>query len=554
MRRIKLFVTALVLSLSSVLAIDIPRALAATITWDGSAGNGDPNTAENWVGDQVPGPEDIVVFPANVENRTINIASATTWAGIQFTGEATSSSSYIIGGGGGGTLTIGSAGITNSMTGSGSRYQFINANVALDASQTWTTGAGLGVSGNVDLSSYTLTINAEDDGSSIGGVISGAGGIIKNGTGEFALTSAEGNTFKGAVAVNGGTLVARGSTALGTAEAGTTVASGASLYFFPGTSGDITIAEPLTLSGTGVSATEPTIQVNQGYGGGGGGGDDWLTIFSGPITLNSDIKVGAYERKAKITGPITGKYSIGFASNSTSSFEIASSSNESATPNGMLAPEAKETKYEEDSPNTPIMVVMNETAIVTGHYGYVTVGVGGILKGTGTVGGTFVYGTIAPGLSPGCLNTGNLTIEGTYEFEIGGTTACDGYDQIKVTGTVKLSGKLSVSRYNNFVPKAGQKYVIIDNDGSDAVDGTFTDLPEGATFEADGVTFSISYVGGDGNDVELTVVAVSPDTGFALLTNNPFVAMALMLGAAGGVALIARRQFRLGFAAVRRRR
>jgi hypothetical protein len=198
-------------------------------------------------------------------------------------------------------------------------------------------------------------------------------------------------------------------------------------------------------------------------------------------------------------------------------------------------------------------VVLNETAIVTGHYGSTYVGAGGILKGTGTIGSTSVYGTIAPGLSPGCLNTGDLILGGTYAFEIGGTTVCSGYDQIVVTGTVQAGGALSVSRYNNFVPKAGQKYVIVSNDGSDAVTETFTGLAQGATFTADGVTFSISYTGGDGNDIELTVTAVSPETGFAMLTNNPYVTMALMLGAAGAIAFMARKSFRPALAARRKR-
>ena len=39
-----------------------------------------------------------------------------------------------------------------------------------------------------------------------------------------------------------------------------------------------------------------------------------------------------------------------------------------------------------------------------------------------------------------------------------------------------------------------------------AVDGTFQDLPEGATFLVDGQRFRITYRGGDGNDVVLTAI------------------------------------------------
>ncbi len=52
----------------------------------------------------------------------------------------------------------------------------------------------------------------------------------------------------------------------------------------------------------------------------------------------------------------------------------------------------------------------------------------------------------------------------------------------------------------------GHLAILIDNDGSDPVSGTFNNLPEGATFTAGGKTFKISYVGSTGNDVTLTTV------------------------------------------------
>jgi gliding motility-associated-like protein len=56
----------------------------------------------------------------------------------------------------------------------------------------------------------------------------------------------------------------------------------------------------------------------------------------------------------------------------------------------------------------------------------------------------------------------------------------------------------------------GNKILLIDNQGSAAVSGTFKDLPEGEVFEvtdgAGSVFFKINYAGGDGNDVELEVV------------------------------------------------
>ena len=52
----------------------------------------------------------------------------------------------------------------------------------------------------------------------------------------------------------------------------------------------------------------------------------------------------------------------------------------------------------------------------------------------------------------------------------------------------------------------GETFTIITNDGRDAIGGTFSGLPEGASLAINGLTFQISYVGGTGNDVVLTVV------------------------------------------------
>ncbi len=89
---------------------------------------------------------------------------------------------------------------------------------------------------------------------------------------------------------------------------------------------------------------------------------------------------------------------------------------------------------------------------------------------------------------------------------LNGTTAGAGYDQLSVTGTVNLAGAtLNVNLA--FTPALGSAFMLIQNDGKDAVLGTFAGLPEGATLMLNGMTFQISYVGGTGNDVVLTRMA-----------------------------------------------
>src|SRR5204862_4172255 len=55
-----------------------------------------------------------------------------------------------------------------------------------------------------------------------------------------------------------------------------------------------------------------------------------------------------------------------------------------------------------------------------------------------------------------------------------------------------------------FTPALGTTFVIVNNDGADAVNGTFVGLPEGGGILSAGTVFQISYVGGTGNDITLT--------------------------------------------------
>ncbi|HXI23964.1 MAG TPA: choice-of-anchor Q domain-containing protein [Pyrinomonadaceae bacterium] len=143
----------------------------------------------------------------------------------------------------------------------------------------------------------------------------------------------------------------------------------------------------------------------------------------------------------------------------------------------------------------------------------------GTIKGTGTVSGPVSVnsgGTVAPGSSAGILNTGNVSFSSgsTHSVEIGGATAGTQYDQLNVTGTVSLGGAtLSLTRLNSYTPNVGQTFTIINNDDTDAVSGTFNGLIQGATitdFLGTGQNATISYTGGDGNDVILTVSCPGP--------------------------------------------
>lgn len=104
----------------------------------------------------------------------------------------------------------------------------------------------------------------------------------------------------------------------------------------------------------------------------------------------------------------------------------------------------------------------------------------GTLKGNGTfVNNTFSNsGIIAPGNSAGTISfTGNVVNNGVINIELGGSTAGSGYDQLKVTGSISLSGTLNVVFINGYSPVAGDEFTIIDAASST---GSFTtaNLPD----------------------------------------------------------------------------
>jgi hypothetical protein len=108
-----------------------------------------------------------------------------------------------------------------------------------------------------------------------------------------------------------------------------------------------------------------------------------------------------------------------------------------------------------------------------------------------------------------------------YDLDLDGTTAGTQYDQLLVTGTVDLGGA-AINVTLGFTPPPGTVFTILNNEGPDAVAGTFAGLPEGAVFAVGGTSLRISYVGGSGNDVTLTVQGAAPTaTPTATATRTP---------------------------------
>jgi cyclophilin family peptidyl-prolyl cis-trans isomerase len=90
------------------------------------------------------------------------------------------------------------------------------------------------------------------------------------------------------------------------------------------------------------------------------------------------------------------------------------------------------------------------------------------------------HGTLAPGLQLGKItvdSTYSQYSDGTLALQLRGTTADTLYDQLDVNGIAFLTGKLSVSLLNSFVPAKNNTFTLLT---ADSIIGTFGayDLPQ----------------------------------------------------------------------------
>ena len=166
--------------------------------------------------------------------------------------------------------------------------------------------------------------------------------------------------------------------------------------------------------------------------------------------------------------------------------------------------------------------VLNVSGSISGSA--VTVGAAGTLGGIGTVGTVTVNGgTVAPGASPGTLNTGDIQFNGgTFSLEFNGATAGLS-DQLNVAGTVTLQSNVALALNFGYVAAVNDTFTIVNNDLLEPIGGsglfTFSGTPlnDGDLFSdfGNGTSLTIDYTGGtDNNDVVLTVV---PEPGSAVM-------------------------------------
>lgn len=371
---------------------------------------------------------------------------------------------------GSGTLTLSG---TNSFTGdiqvaTGTLAVSGGAAIADGAAVSVASGATLSLAsdetigslegaGTIALGTHTLTAGGNNASTTVSGGVTGSGGLTKVGSGTMTLTGT--NTYTGATNVTAGGLALDGGSAL--ADTGTvSLATGATLTLnadeslggldaAAGSSVDLR-SNTLTLAGNDDGTIAGTI---------GGSGGGLVKAGSGVLTLTG---TNTYTGTTTING---GTLRVDGALDGTSAVVVASG----ATLAGSGA------------------------IFASGSSNTVTVAAGGTLSpGHGTDAATLTI-------------NGNLEMNGTLVADLNGATAGSGYDQVVVAGTVTLGANSALTTRGN---TAGT-YVLVANDAAEAITGTLSGRDEGQAVTVGGKSLTASYVGGDGNDLQLIVAAAT---------------------------------------------
>ncbi|MES2308912.1 MAG: autotransporter-associated beta strand repeat-containing protein, partial [Verrucomicrobiota bacterium] len=176
--------------------------------WTGGAGNGNISTGNNWSKGLIEVNKP-VVFDSSAANgqTTITMNAAESLRGIEFRDNSDGVGFTI---NGTNTLSIDRTGITND----DHDTQTINANIKLLGAQNWTASNGaMIVNGNVDNNGLLLSIIGAKD-TTLGGVISGSGGLAKDEAGTLHVKGL--NTYTGTTFIHDGTVSLEGAGRLAT--------------------------------------------------------------------------------------------------------------------------------------------------------------------------------------------------------------------------------------------------------------------------------------------------------------------------------------------------
>ncbi|MFC1766677.1 beta strand repeat-containing protein, partial [Planctomycetota bacterium] len=123
-------------------------------------------------------------------------------------------------------------------------------------------------------------------------------------------------------------------------------------------------------------------------------------------------------------------------------------------------------------------------------------------------------GNVNPGTSPGILSVDadvELVDNSGFTVEIGGTSPGNtdtNHDQLSATGSVTIGTNVTLTTvsWNGYTLTGSESFTVIERTGGT---GTFDSRPEGYTFTnffGSGLDATLTYAGGDGDDIVITVL------------------------------------------------
>ncbi len=388
----------------------------------------------------------------------------------------------------------------------------------------------------------------------ISAAISGTGGVAKLGPGTLELAGSRPNAYSGVTRVDGGvlrlnkpagvnavsTLVLVGD---GVGGPNTDVLRYAAANQVPNTA-SVTVANSGRVDQNGFSDTIGSLTVNSGnvFTGNGdlavaalttAGGS--LATGTGQLTLGGNVRANS----AAVPATVSGNLALGAT---TRTFNVGGGTVDDLVISAAIS----------GAPGAGLFKTGNGRLVLSGvnsYTGQTTLGSGllfvngslttspivvsnGVLGGTGTTGSVTMNGGILdPGIDVGILTTGNVVLNAGSIFlpTLSGTTPGVTHDQLRVTGTVTLNNAPLVP--NSGSARAGDRFVIIENDGTDPIPSTsrFTRadgsvIDEGQTVDdvIDPdlnlvIRYRVTYRGGTGNDVQLTRLNTLPMVRYILM-------------------------------------
>ncbi|MEP4433031.1 MAG: autotransporter domain-containing protein, partial [Hyphomicrobiales bacterium] len=325
----------------------------------------------------------------------------------------------------------------------------------------------------------------ESGSSGNGGFGGGGGGTDDTNSGIGGFGGGSGASINGG---GGGAYAGDGGAGDGDADGGGGAALGGAVFVRDG--GSLTIIN---------SSFSGTYAVNEGTTGGAGGatnGEAQGAIFflHGSATTNLQINTG------------------------TQSFdgddELAGNGNFTKSGVGTLEIGGANSNYTGELTVSDGTLTLSDTGSIAATEVFVN---GGTLAGNGTFNGNVTAngGTIAPGNS-----IGTTTINGDFDLNSGSTLLIEviesAADQVIVNGGVSVDGATLQLDLALALSDVNDTFVIVSNDGGDAVTGTgFGTIFDNLSF----LDPLISLVGGDGNDIELSFTAGIVD--FSTVAQTP---------------------------------